>query len=156
MKALSLGLVGQLSTAVYGTGDTQVVGRFGPMLHSQYKRWMQDVGIFFTAYDDNTPLKVFDIYRYGKQSLLIREYFRINKYLTLSWFGMVTLTGDSPNGRDFQENAFYISVGPDDLKFNIGYDFFRENLYCTVNVMMDAKGTHVEYDKLEVKSLLVN
>ena len=112
---------------------------------------MQDIGLMFAAYDDHTPLKVFDSYRYGKQNLIIREYFRINRLVTISWLGSVTLTNDSPNGKDFQENAFYVSIGPDDLKFNIGYDFFRENLYCTVNVMMDAKGTHVEYDKLEVK-----
>ena len=55
------------------------------------------------------------------------------------------------DGRDLQENSFYFSFGPDDLKFNLGYDFVRENLYCTVEVMMDAKGTKVEYDSLEIK-----
>ena len=151
LKAFSLGLVGQVSASVYGTGDTQAIGRFGPSLHTQYKRWMQDVTYFVTAYDDNTPLRAFDRYRYGKQSLLLRESFRVCKYLTLSWIGSITLTDDSPNGKYFQENAYYISVGPDDLKFNIGYDYVRENLYCTVNVALDAKGTKVEYDKLEVK-----
>ena len=151
LNSFSLKIVGQLSTSLYGTGDTQVVGRVGPMMHSQYKRWMQDIGILFAAYDDNSPLKVYDSYRYGKQNLIIRESFRVNRLLTLSWLGSITLTNDSPNGKDFQENAFYVSVGPDDLKFNIGYDFIRENLYCTVSVMMDAKGTHIEYDKLEVK-----
>lgn len=151
LKALSLGVVGQMSSAVYGTGDTQVMGRVGPMLHTQYRRWMQDVGFMFTAYDDHTPLRVFDSYRYGKQNLIVRESFRVNRLLTLSWLGSMTLTNDSPNGKDFQENAFYVSVGPDDFKFNVGYDFIRENLYCTISVMMDAKGTHVEYDKLEIK-----
>ena len=37
------------------------------------------------------------------------------------------------------------------MKFNVGYDFIRENTYFTVQVMMDAKGTHVDYDKLEIK-----
>ena len=37
------------------------------------------------------------------------------------------------------------------MKFNIGYDFVRENLYCTVELMMDASGTKVEYDSLEIK-----
>ena len=52
--------------------------------------------------------------------------------------------------RTFQENGFYFSFGPDDLKFNLGYDFERETLRCTVEVMMDAKGTKVEYDKFEI------
>lgn len=151
LKAFTFGMRSQLSSAVYGTGATQVIGRIGPMAHMQYKRWMQDIGYWISAYDDNTPMPVFDAYRYGKQSLYLREYFRINRYLTLSWFGNINLTGDSPNGRTFQENSFYISVGPDDVKFNLGYDFVRENTYFTVELMMDAKGANLEYDKLEIK-----
>ena len=150
-KSLKFDIVSQLSTALYGTGDTQVIGRIGPLLHTQYKRWMQDIGYYFSVYDDNTPMPVFDAYRYGKQNLYLREYFRINRYLTLSWFGSINLTGDSPNGRDFQENSFYVSVGPDDMKFNVGYDFVRQNLYCTVEMMMDAKGTRVDYETFEIK-----
>ena len=150
-KALSLNLIGQLSTSVYGTGDTQAIGRFAPFLHTQYKRWMQDVGFFLSTYDDKTPLPVFDAYRYGKQAVFLREYFRINRLLTVAWFTNINLSGDSPNGKEFQENSFYLSIGPDDVKFNIGYDFVRENLYAGVLLNMDAKGTKVEYDTFEIK-----
>lgn len=150
-KAFSVGLISQLSASLYGTGDTQVVGRVGPLVHMQYKRWMQDFGYYFSVADDNTPMPVFDAYRYGKQSLYLREYIRLCKYLTLSWFGSITLTNDSPNGKDFQENSFYFSIGPDDVKVNVGYDFIRENLYCTLEMMTDAKGAKVEYDTFEIK-----
>lgn len=151
LKAFSLGVTSQFSAALYGTGDTQVLGRVGPNMHIQYKRWMQDIGYFYSVMDDHTPMPVFDAYRYGQQNLYIREYLRLHRYLTISWFGSITLTGDSPNGRTFQENAFYFSFGPDDVKFNVGYDFIRENLYCSVELMMDAKGTNVEYETLEIK-----
>lgn len=151
LKAFSLGVNSQLSASVYGTGDTQVIGRIGPNIHTQYKRWMQDIGYYFSVYDDNTPMPVFDAYRYGKQNLYLREYFRLSKYLTVSWFSSINLTNDAANGRDFQENSFYVSVGPDGMKLNVGYDFVRENLYCTVEMMMDAKGANVEYDTLEIK-----
>jgi len=109
------------------------------------------MGYYFSAYEDNTPMPVFDAYRYGKQNLFLREYLRVNKYLTVSWFGSICITNDAPNNRDLQENAFYISVGPDDIKFHIGYDFIRETMYCLVEIGMDAKGTTVEYDTLEIK-----
>ncbi len=144
-------IASQFAATLYGTGDTQVIGRLGPRLHTQYKRWMQDIGYFQSVYDDNSPIPVFDAYRYGKSNLYLREYLRLNRYLTLSWFGSINLSGDSPNDKAFQENAFYISIGPDDLKFHIGYDLIRENTYFSVEVMMDAKGTHVDYDKLEIK-----
>ena len=151
LKAFSFDVVSQLSTAVYGTGDTQVIGRVGPRIHMQYKRWMQDIGYFFSVYDDNTPMPVYDAFRYGKQNLYLREYFRLCRWLTVSWFGSINLSNDAVNGRDLQENSFYFSFGPDDVKFNLGYDFVRETLRLTVELMMDAKGTHVEYDKLEIK-----
>ena len=149
--ALSFDISSQLAATLYGTGDTQVIGRIGPRMHMQYKRWMQDIGYYQSVYDDNSPLPVFDAYRYGKSNVYIREYIRICRYLTLSWFGSINLSGDSPNDRAFQENSFYLSVGPEDVKFNIGYDFIRENTFFTVEVMMDAKGTHVDYDRLEIK-----
>ena len=51
---------------------------------------------------------------------------------------MANVSNDSPNGKTLQENAFYFSVGPDDLKFNLGYDFVRQGMRCTIEVMMDA------------------
>ncbi len=149
--AFSFDIASQLSAAIYGTGDTQIIGRIGPRLHTQYKRWMQDVGYFHSVYDDNSPLPVFDAYRYGKSNVYIRETFRFSRYLALSWFGSINLSGDSPNERAFQENSFYLSVGPDDFKFHIGYDFIRENTYFMFEVMMNAKGTKVDYERLEIK-----
>ena len=75
LKAFKLGVVSQLSSGIYGTGDTQVVGRMGPNIHMQYKRWMQDFTYYFSVFDDNTPLERFDRYRYGQQSIYLREYF---------------------------------------------------------------------------------
>ena len=149
--AFTFGVVGQLAASLYGTGDTQIIGRIGPILHTQYKRWMQDIGYFHSAYEDNSPIPVYDAYRYGKSNIYVREYIRLNRYLTVSWFGSMNISGDAPNDKMFQENAFFISFGPDDIKFSIGYDFIRENTRFMVEVMMDTKGTKVDYDRLEIK-----
>ncbi|MBR2430537.1 LPS-assembly protein LptD [bacterium] len=150
LKAFRFDIVTQLSSALYGTGDTQIIGRIAPNFHMQYKRWMQDIGYYFSVYDDSSPLERFDAYRYGQQSMYLREYFRICRWLTICWFGNVNLSNDSPNGKLLQENAFYFAFGPDDLKFNLGYDFVRETLRATFEIMMDAKGTRVEYDRFEI------
>ena len=149
--AFSFDFAAQLAAALYGTGDTQFIGRIGPRMHTQIKRWMQDIGFYQSVYQDHSPMPVFDAYRYGRANVYAREYIRLCKYLTLAWFGSINLSNDSPNDKLFQENAFYISVGPEDVKFNIGYDFIRENTFFTMEVMMDAKGTRVDYDKLVIK-----
>ena len=146
----NLNIVSQLSTALYGTGDTQVIGMIGPHLRLQYKRWMQDIGYNFVAYDDNTPMRRFDSFRYGTQYLYLREYLRLCNWLTVSWFSFINTTNDSINGKTLQENTFYFSFGPDDFKFHIGYDFARELMRVNFEVLMDAKGTNVEYKKFEL------
>lgn len=150
-KSVSLSFVMQGSAALYGTGDTQFIGRVGPRLHTQYKYWMQDIGYFASAYEDGTPLKVYDTYRYGHGCINIREALRVNKYLSLAWSGTINVTGDSPNGKPFQECTFIISLGPDDLKLNLGYDWVRQHTYFGIAVAMDTKGSGIEYEKMVIK-----
>ena len=142
----------QGSAALYGTGDTQFIGRTGPVLHTQYKRWMQDIGYFISAYDDNTPLPIFDTYRYGRSNVFARESLRLNKYLTFSWITSANLSDDSPNGKVFQENGFYLAIGPDDLKLMLGYDFIREQTIFLFTSAIDMKGTSVDYKKMVIKN----
>lgn len=142
----------QGSAALYGTGDTQFIGRIGPRAHLQYKRWMQDIGYYHSGYDDHTPMPRFDMYRYGRSSVNISEIFRVNKYLSVGWSGTVTLSDDSPNGKLFQENRFAVAIGPDDLKIRFGYDFVRQTTYFGFDVAFDTKGTTVNYKKMEIKN----
>lgn len=144
-------MVGQGSSAVYGTGDTQMVARIGPMIHSQYKNWMQDVGYYLSAYNDNSPL-LFDKYMYGRSNTYLRESFRVCKYLTLSWFGSLNLSNDAPDGKMLQENGFYFAIGPDDVKLNVGYDTVRQQSFVTMSMHLDAKGSTVEYKKMTIKN----
>lgn len=148
----NLELVGQDSTALYGTGGTQFIARIGPRIHTQYKRWMQDVGYFLSAYNDNTPLVGYDNYMYGRSNVYMRESFRLCRYLTLSWFGSLNLSNDSWNGDLMQENGFYFSIGPDDVKLNIGYDSVRQQTFVTMALHLDAKGSTIEYKRMIIKN----
>ncbi len=149
---LNASFVMQGSAALYGTGDTQFVARIGPAVNLQYKNWMQTIGYYLTGYDDHTPMPAFDKYRYGRQSVYITEAFRLTKYLSVGWAGYINLSDDSPNGKMFQENAFLVSVGPDDFRIIFGYDFTRERTYFGINVAFDTKGTKVNYNKMEIKN----
>lgn len=142
----------QGSAAVYGTGDTQFIGRIGPRTHVQYKNWMQDIGYFQSGYDDRTPIPRYDMYRYGHSSIYIAEIVRLTKYLSVGWSGMVNLSDDSPNGKLFQENRFVFAIGPDDLKIRLGYDFVRQTTYFGFDVAFDTKGTSINYGKMVIKN----
>lgn len=145
-------IVSEGSAAVYGTGDTQFVARIGPRIHTQVNNWMQDVGYFLSGFNDNTPMKTFDSYMYGRSNVYMRESYRVCSYLTLSWFGSLNLANDSWDGKLLQENGFYFSIGPDDVKLNIGYDTIRQQTFVTMALHLDAKGSTIEYKKMEIKN----
>ena len=142
----------QGSAAVYGTGDTQFVGRAGLNLQTKYKYWKQDVGYFLTTWDDHTPMQRFDAYRYGASSVYIKEALRICKYLSVAWTGYITLSNDAPNDRMFQENAFLVVLGPDDLHLTFGYDFVRKRTYLTIGASLNTTGSSVNFNTLEIKN----
>lgn len=142
----------QGSAAIYGTGDTQFVGRYGIGAHSQWKYWKQDIMYFLSAYEDGTPMKRFDAYRYGTSSVRITEAIRLSRYLSLAWAGMITLSDDAPNDRFMQENAFMFVIGPDDIKFTFAYDYVRKRTYFTIGMSVNTTGTTVKYNTLEIKN----
>lgn len=142
----------QGSASVYGTGDTQFIGRIGPMLRTQCKYWMQDIGYFQSAYQDQTPIPIFDAYRYGNSNAYLRESIKLSKMLMLSWYGSANLSNDAPDGRILQESRFVVSIGPDDLRLILGWDVVRQNSYIGFSVDMDTKGSEIYYDKMEIKN----
>ena len=151
-KNASLSWIMQGSASLYSTGDTQFIARTGPFLHTQYKRWIQDIGYFVSGKHDETPVPRLDIYRYGRSTLMLREGVRLNKYLTAYWRISSALSNDAPNHKKFQENGIFLSIGPEDIKFTLGYDFIRERTYFLLNTALDLKGTKVDYKKMVIKN----
>ena len=149
---LQLGLTMQGSAAVYGTGDTQFIARGGPNLYTQYKNWVQNITYYQSGYQDSTPMPRFDAYRYGNSSLYLSEGLRLNKYISVMWQTYLNLSKDAPNNKMFQENAFLVALGPDDLKVVLGYDFIRERTYFGVDIGFNPKGTTIKYDKMIIKN----
>lgn len=149
---VTAGVMMQGSAALYGTGDTQFIARVGPNLRFQYKNWIQDASYFLSGYQDDTPMPHFDAYRYGTSSFRLVEALRLNKYITVGWQTYINISNDAPNGKNFQENAFLVSLGPDDLKVILGYDFIRERTYFGVNLAFNPKGTTIRYDKMIIKN----
>ena len=156
-KQFDFGVVTEGSATLYGTGDTQFIGRVGPRLSTQYRKWKQDIGYYLSGYSDNTPMPFVDAYRYGRSNAYLREYLRVCKYLTL---GVYTSYSFDDGLRDYQaksdtkfkEASFYVALGPDDFKLNLGYDFIRENTYFGFTIAMNPKGTEIDYGKMTIKN----
>lgn len=145
--AVDFGVNAQTHAALYGNGDTMGVVRGGPYIKTQYRRWQQYLGYYIGGQAGETPF-YFDQNFYGKSNIVVGESLRICKYLTLMYSGTIVVSNDTPDGNMLQENRFYAAIGPDDLKFLIGYDAYRQN--ATVGIMMDvgAENSDVEFKRL--------
>ena len=145
--ALDFGVNVQTHAAVYGTGDTMGLVRGGPYLRTQYKAWQQYVAYFQGGQAGDSPF-YFDKNFYGKSNVVLGESLRLSKYLTLMYTATVVLSNDSPDDRMLQENRVYFAIGPDDLKFLIGYDIYRQNAAMGISMNVGAENSEVEFNRL--------
>lgn len=149
-----LGLQGMVSQ--YTSGDTFALGRVYPYLTTTFKNWTQSVSYFQSGAGGRTPF-MFDDYYYGKSSLQLIEGLRINKYLSIGYVATMSLSGrqsfyDGPirnkDVDDFmQENKFLISVGPDEAKVTLGYDFTRQSTNLYYSMLLGSKDMDIKFDK---------
>ncbi len=145
--ALDFGVNVQTHAALYGTGDTMGLVRGGPYLRTQYKAWQQYIAYFHGGQAGDTPF-YFDQNFYGKSNVVIGESLRLSKYLTLMYAGTIVLSNDTPDDRMLQENRIYFAIGPDDLKFLIGYDIYRQNAAMGISMNVGAENSEVEFNRL--------
>ncbi len=145
--AMDFGLNVQTHAALYGTGDTMGLVRVGPYLRTQYRSWQQYVGYFQGGQAGDTPF-YFDQNFYGRSNIVLGESLRICKYLTLMYSATIVVSNDTPNDKMLQENRFYFVIGPDDLKFLIGYDAYRQNATMGFSINVGAENSDVEFKRL--------
>ena len=149
-----IGLQGMVSQ--YTSGDTFGLGRIYPYISTTFKGWSQSLSYFQTGVGGGTPF-MFDDYYYGKSSLQIIEGLRLNKYLSIGYVATMSLAGresyyrgpgrNTDIDRFLQENQFLISVGPDEAKVTLGYDFTRQSTHLYYSMLLGSKDMDIKFDK---------
>lgn len=141
----------QTAATAYGNGDVMGILRFGPRLRTETDRWLQTIGYFYTAKHGDTPF-IFDRYMYGTNNLYLTEGLKLNKYLSVMWSGSLALNKDAWDGKMMQENRFFVMVGPEDVKFTLGYDTVRERTLFNCFFTLGTKNTELHFKKLYIKN----
>lgn len=145
--AADFGVNVQTHAALYGDGNTMGLVRGGPYLKTQYRSWQQYVAFYQGGQAGNSPM-YFDRNFYGKSNIVLGESLRICKYLTLMYSATIVVSNDTPDGDMLQENRFYALVGPDDLKFMIGYDAYRQNATFGIAMNVGTENSDVQFKRL--------
>ena len=93
---------------------------------------------------------LFDRYMYGKSNLTIRESLKLNKYIKVGYYGSLALLKDNWEEKLFQENQFYVMLGPEDFKISVGYDPVRERLRFNYVLTLQGNDVEIPYDTMIV------
>ena len=75
------------------------------------------------------------------------------KYLSIAYRGVYVLDGETYDNERMQENRFYISVGPPNAKFSIGYDYLRKNTYFDISMLIGSEKSGVDFEYLEMNDI---
>lgn len=148
-EKLSLGISSDFSLNTYGTGHSYGVVRAGPTLTSSLGRVFLQTSYYQGAIYGETPF-LFDEYRYGKRNVVFNGRVKINDYITIGYIASLTLSRDNWENELLTENQFYIWVGPEDLKFRIGYDAVRERTLFGFDMLVGTEDSALEFEKLKV------
>ncbi len=145
----SFGISSQMNLSAYGTGHTFGLLRAGPTVATvvgPFNFW----GVYYQAgvYGD-TPF-LFDRYMYGKSNVMVNTNYKISKFLTFGYFGSFNLSKDNWEKKLISENQFYFWIGPEDIKFKLGFDTKRKRTTWGFDMMIGSERSALEFDKLRI------
>lgn len=148
---LDVGVLGQVSATVYGTGDTNAFAKVGPFINSRVNRWGSRINMLIGGIHGESPFE-FDNYRYGRLSFNIDENIRVNKYLAVGYRGTISPLKDNYKDDLITENKLYVLAGPEDMKFALSYDSIRHRTAFDIYMMLGTNRYRNTYDKLTIQN----
>ncbi|OGI03388.1 MAG: hypothetical protein A2104_10305 [Candidatus Melainabacteria bacterium GWF2_32_7] len=149
---LQLRLQSQFGISAYGTGETVGIVRAGPRLDSRIGPVRLSTTYFQAGVHGESPL-MFDRYMHGKSNWLVSGDVKLHRYLNVGHLRSLNLTKDNWEGRLSTENLVYARVGPDDVKFRLGYDFVRRRSTFGIDLLLGSGKSALEFDKLRANDL---
>jgi hypothetical protein len=147
---LDIGFVAQMYNALYTGGDYYNVMRAGPTANLHLgDRFLSQAYLSKASINGETPF-VFDGFIYGKESLSLNNALRVNKFLSVGARQDLDLGRDNAKSDLMVGNIVYLTVGPPDVKLNIGFDVIRRTTYFGVNFYPSTGSNAVKFDHGEI------
>ena len=146
---IHLRLQAQTNVATYGTGDTYTVVRGGPRVDWNLGRLGLTTSYFHAGIWGKTPF-TFDQFIRGTSNLLLAGDFKVCKYLSVGNISSLNLAKDGPEPRLSTENQFYVRVGPEDVKFRLGYDIQRKRSMFGIDLFLGSGRSSLGFDKMKI------
>lgn len=143
-----VGAIGQFATSVYGNGDRMGLFRVGPSIRSQVGPFRTSMWFLQGRSYGETPF-YYDRYIQGKSNVGITSNLKLCKYLSIGQYSNIDVTKENYLKRYFTQNQVYMNIGPQDLKFKLGYDSVNKRSLFGIDVLLGSDQTAVYFNKLD-------
>lgn len=149
---LQMRIQSQYDFSIYGNGDTFGLVRLGPRFDSRLGPLRLSSAYFQSGIHGDSQFE-FDRYMYGKSNLILAGDLKVTNNLSLGALRSFNLTKDNWNRSLVTENQLYARVGPDDVKFIVGYDFVRKRSTVGLDLLIGSGRTNIDFDRLRVNDI---
>ncbi|MFM7469083.1 MAG: hypothetical protein ACKO37_06255 [Vampirovibrionales bacterium] len=148
-KVLAFNVFGQVISNVYTTGDTYTLLQGGPTLSVNIKDRLFSKAIYTASYMGGSTPFVFDKYFLGGSGLTLVNAIRLSKHVTIGASQMMNLSQNNARSDLLVGNMVFLSVGPQDIKFNLQLDFIRRNVSFNINYFPGKDPLPIYFDQFQ-------
>ncbi|MDD3594197.1 MAG: hypothetical protein PHX18_06185 [Candidatus Gastranaerophilales bacterium] len=148
-RYLMLGYRYQHDISIYQTGVVAGTARIGPRIYSNLGPLFLEATYFSGATLNESPFW-FDKYRYGRNNVMLRGQVYLNKYISLGYIGSINIGDKSFEGDWLTENQILAAIGTEDIKIRMGFDTVRNTSAFGVDMLLGAKKSVIEFDRMKV------
>ena len=139
---VNMNLVGGVSAKAYSTGDSMLMGQFGPQINARLGRVRLQGGYAQSGVRGQSPF-IFDQFIQGNRSVSFSGDVKVAKWLTLG-----TRLGYNLDAKMLYNRSITAAIGPQDCKLMISRDTISGYQRLGFGVMY---GDPVKFDTLKVK-----
>jgi hypothetical protein len=141
-RGVQMALFGGVAAKGYSTGDSMLMGQFGPIINAHFNRVRLQGGYTQSGVSGKSPF-TFDEFIQGTRSCFFGGDVKISKWLTVG-----ANMGYNLNSKLFYQRGLTAAIGPDDFKILLSRDTIRGINRFGFDVLY---GAPIPYDKLVLK-----
>ncbi|MEZ4574084.1 MAG: hypothetical protein R2857_04000 [Vampirovibrionales bacterium] len=142
---VAFNVLAQARVAAYATGDFFGVFRAGPRMTFAAGPFFSNLQYLFTETTGSTPF-VFDAYYEGSHNLQNVTSIDLGKHVTVGALHNFNLTSDNARNDLLVGRQFFLSFGPESVKFSIGYDIIQKQSLIGITINPQGGDTTIDYN----------
>lgn len=147
--SIAFNVLAQARMSAYGTGDVFGVFRGGPYMTFAAGPLFTQVRYLYTETTGSSPM-VSDSYYEGSNNVFMVNSIDVTKHVTLGAVHNLNLDQDNARGDLVVGRQFFVTFGPESMKFSLGYDVVQRRSMIGITINPEGGEAVVDYNQFNM------